>query len=152
MGGCYGFWALATTTPAGVAAGYLWQEPLAVGSYPAEDVDPCFRVVSNVALGFSTSWTWWEAYNLAGEVARTTTIGSIGGTGALVYAVSPYNSRLIRLPIYFSSTHWKGFTGYIHNKTLAAAAYPDTLDLTTDARVVLATFAFPWPENVAAIA
>jgi len=157
VGGCYGFWALTTVAGTGYCNTAILQEPLWDNSYPAEDTDPCLLGVKFYAgaynvLGNHAGLHWvgrfWTAYGLGGASFRSKTWAD-----PPALPVSPYNAKFVKQPMYVIETSqaWKGVLRHREYCSVSTHAYPDTYDLTTDAKVVIGYSLVPWPENVAPI-
>lgn len=156
VGGAYGFWAFSTTVSVGDNLTAIAGEPLRDGSYPVEDTDPYvvgLRYTAGVSAfgnyaGTHMAWRFWTAQNLAGESFR-----SVNNADPLLLPVSPYNSKFVKQPmrVIESAQSWKGIVHHREHRSVSAHAYPDTYDLTTDAKVVVGYSLVPWPNNVAPI-
>lgn len=166
-GTAYGFWAFATTTPGGVTIMGFMQEPLAAGSFHSLDEDPVsiflrlntFTTSNLISEGGATTFRSWSKYNLSGETFIVQPLGA-HSTGSGYYAdglsTSPYDGKDAKLPAGFgnkataSHFQFKGYGKFLRLRVISTRAYPDTLDLTTDAFVYADVLLIPWPENVAA--
>lgn len=160
-GGVYGFWCWATTVGSGAipSGGLLVCEPLAVGSYPVEDTDPCvFCAVTSGPSAYNTAaWRWMYKHGLVGEVfaAATSAVLPAQNTTKVVGDIgsNPYSADDNHLPVGFaritangSAIGWKGWAKFMRAKG-TNRSYPDTINLATDAYVHVGDWLFPWEDG-----
>jgi hypothetical protein len=165
--GSYAFYSINyVAAPYAAALNVLIAEPVAVGSTSVLDQDPTIRYfglgggVAPIAL---PSWSWWQAYGLAGATYVT-----FGGTCQISYGaplvtvftiatVSPYDSKVPMYPMMVSRGLYmpKGYTtgALVFNTTQNLV---DTFNLSSaDARIAVSVAAgggycavIPWITNV----
>jgi hypothetical protein len=169
VSGVYAFYCFCTPNAGGSPNGGIWLEPLAAGSFPAADTDPCI-VGGCTTSPFGTTaanyraWymkgTGSEAFVDMGLVVPYQSVSAAGGStqlmgtnSASLVGVNPYDSEDNAMPAMFarqgvaSQPGWKGFASALKIKGVLRN-YPDTANLATDAYVYVDNCLVPWPDGV----
>ena len=165
--GAYAFYMINYTAGAPAASlGVFLTEPVAVGSTSVLDQDPTVRVFgagTAVAPAAVNTWSWWQAYGLAGATYVT-----LGGPSQIaqgspmnsvftIATVSPYDSKVPMYPMMVGKALYmpKGYTtgAFQFNTTQNLV---DTFNLSSvDARIAVSVTpgggycaVIPWITNV----
>ena len=156
-------WTAGTATATGVCI----FEAMADGSFSTANAFPFAAACNpgnNAVSGATFVWSWWYSPSsvwvsftspawILRQVSGVTPI-FVAGPG--VCGVNPWDTQDQAIPVFFgrdTGLSQPGFLGF--SKTLkmrlVGRAYPDTVNLATDAYVYLGDMLIPWPETIAPI-
>ena len=160
MNGVYGFYSFAVATYNATLVSTFICDPIATGSSPAGDTDPCLLIcASGNQLSLPMTAYAWHRMNMAGERFIPYTSCAYYRGSYLFYpglaGLNPYDGDDNGVPILFGRTYYvesgvnidqKGFAGRIRWKG-SVRLYPDVVDPTGDAKVIVQSCLLPWPNS-----
>ena len=180
VNGAYGFWTFQYAATTGILGGIMMTEGISPGSTPASDADPSWRMHSTNGTSWwsgspgGTVLSWWQGYNLAGEVYITgasfgypgftgnnmATMSQMWPTAGAPFGLDPYDGKSSFFPLYVGkpATYPKGYTSGVSWGTTAQNQLDVFNIATAEPRIAVATnntnltsmplIVIPWVPNI----
>ena len=164
IGNVYSFHAFTVDTATGTQYHGFFCEPMAAGTYPSADADPCVILcVANttgwtIAQLYTSGVNGWYKMNLAGETwCQMCPYLYVAGSYTLLpnnVGLNHYDGKDNGFPILWgrdstlaTQVGHKGFGGRFRMRGTDQRKYPDVVDLSTDAKVYIGDCLVPWENN-----